>query len=333
MASLGQPAFRAKQLEDWVFRRPATSFSQMTNLPAALRQKLQDSFNLESLTPIKEAASRDGDARKVLFRLHDGKSIESVLLSYDDRLSVCVSTQVGCAIGCPFCATGQQAFERNLSVAEIADQVLYFARRLSEGQNLTNVVFMGMGEPLANYDATLQAVGVLNSERGFGLGARHMTISTSGLAPQIVRLGKEPLQVGLAVSLHAAEDSLRDELAPINKRYPLKELISACKQYMAAGGRRITFEYTLFDGVNDSLAQARQLAHLLKGLGALVNVIPANPGGSPKFKAPSPEKVAAFMAELERLAVRATLRARRGTDIVAGCGQLRSREIAPARRS
>ena len=328
LVALGQPAFRARQLRNWVFHTSATDFPQMTNLPLALRERLQESFRLESLTVIRVATSHDGKAQKVLFLLHDGKSIESVLLSYENRLSICISTQVGCAIGCPFCATGQQGFERELSVAEIVDQVLYFSRRLGEGKSINNVVFMGMGEPLANFDNTWGAVEMLNSEDGFGLGARHITISTVGLVPQIKELSQKPLQVGLAISLHAADDTLRNELAPINRQFPLKELISACKEYKAKTGRRVTFEYVLFDGINDDVKQARQLAHLLKNMDALVNLIPANTSENHRFKVPTLEKMSAFREELERLKVKATLRAKRGTDITAGCGQLRSRDMA-----
>lgn len=338
MLSWGQPAFRARQLMNWVFHTPSTDFSQMTDLPLAFRQKLQGYFRLESLSVLKEATSRDGKARKVLFQLKDGKTIESVLLSYEGqrpepaegRLSVCVSTQVGCAIGCPFCATGQQGFERQLTVAEIFDQALYFARRLEGTGGISNVVFMGMGEPLANFDNTWGAIEVLNSDQGFGLGARHITISTAGLVPQIRQLIQKPLQVGLAISLHAPDDSLRNELVPINRSYPLKELISACKEYGAKTGRRLTFEYVLFEGINDSIRQARQLAQLLEGMAALINLIPANPSDNPRFKAPSRERMASFYSELEHLGVKATLRARRGTDIAAGCGQLRSRDMALA---
>lgn len=326
--ALGHPAFRARQLSNWVFHTSATDFPQMINLPLALRQRLQESFRLESLTVIRVATSLDGKAQKVLFQLYDGKTIESVLLSYESRLSICISTQVGCDIGCPFCATGQQGFERQLTVAEIVDQVLYFSRRLGEGKSINNVVFMGMGEPLANFANTWGAVEMLNSDQGFGLGARHITISTAGLVPQIKELAQKPLQVGLAISLHAADDTLRNELVPINHRFPLKELISACKEYKAKTGRRVTFEYVLFDGINDDVKQARQLAHLLKNMDVLVNLIPANTSENPRFKAPSLEKMTAFRDELERLKIKATLRARRGTDIAAGCGQLRSRDMA-----
>ena len=328
LVALGQPAFRARQLRNWVFHTSATDFPQMTNLPLALRERLQESFRLESLTAKMDVTSRDGKVQKVLFQLQDGKTIESVQLSYEKRISICISTQVGCAIGCPYCATGQQGFDRQLSIAEIVEQVLYFARRLGEGKSINNVVFMGMGEPLANFANTWGAVEMLNADEGFGLGARHITISTAGLIPQIKELSQKPLQVGMAISLHAADDTLRHELVPINRQYPLKELMSACKEYKAKTGRRVTFEYVLFDSINDDVKQARQLVHLLKDLDALVNLIPANTSENPRFKAPSPDKMTAFRDELERLKVKVTLRGKRGTDIAAGCGQLRSRDMA-----
>jgi 23S rRNA (adenine2503-C2)-methyltransferase len=247
------------------------------------------------------------------------------------RYTVCVSTQVGCPIGCPFCATGQQGFERNLTSGEIIDQVLYFARWLQdrsngrEGERIDNIVFMGMGEPLANYNALRQAIEMLNSPDGFGLSARSMTISTSGLVPGIKRLAGEKLQVGLAISLHAPDDKLRNQLVPINKKYPLAELMPACREYFAKTGRRVSFEYALFDGVNDSLSQAQALADLLQGMNCHVNIISANNTANQTLR-PSPRRnVLAFQQELKNRGITCTLRQSRGQDIDAGCGQLRSR--------
>jgi len=247
-----------------------------------------------------------------------------------------VSTQVGCAIGCPFCASGQQGFERNLTPGEIIDQVLYFARTLrdhdrqagsnskSTASSITNLVFMGMGEPLANYDALWQAIEVLNSPQGFGLGARNMVISTVGLLPQIRRLSQEKLQVGLAVSLHASDNILRDRLVPINRKYPLEQLIPACREYVETTGRRITFEYILFDRINDSLDNACSLARLLRGVKCHVNLIPANRTDNRNYSPPSSDVVLAFEKELRRMGINCTLRRSRGVDVDAGCGQLRS---------
>jgi 23S rRNA (adenine2503-C2)-methyltransferase len=312
------------------------------------------------LTPAHEVKAKDGTV-KVLFSLHDGNTVETALMSYpvghdrqgrlshqsnsglvaqasapvgktkSYRYTVCVSTQVGCPIGCPFCATGQQGFERNLTPGEIIDQVLYFERYLQdqsisrEGERISNIVFMGMGEPLANYDALWQAIEILNSPDGFGLGARSMTISTAGLIPGIKRLSAEKLQVGLAISLHAADNKLRDKLVPINKKYPLEELISACREYFVRTGRRVSFEYALFKGINDSLAQAQLLAAMIQGMNCHVNLISANSTANQTLP-PSPHgQILAFQQALKNRGINCTLRQSRGQDINAGCGQLRSR--------
>jgi 23S rRNA (adenine2503-C2)-methyltransferase len=312
----------------------------MTDLPLAFRQRLVHETKLHSLGLIQEAAGKDGTL-KALFNLADGKTVESALMYYDKdsagrRCTVCVSTQAGCATGCPFCATGQQGFERNLTPGEIIDQVLYFAHHLqgqrNEGKNnmerekrITNIVFMGMGEPLANYNALWQAIEMLNSPEGFGLGARNMIISTAGLVPQIRRLSQEKLQVGLAVSLHASDNGLRNRLVPINRKYPLEQLIPACRDYCQSTGRRLSFEYILFDSINDSITQARALARLIQGLNCHVNLIPANPTNDLSFRPPPRRVVLAFENELRQYHINATLRESQGQDINAGCGQLRSR--------
>ena len=343
IANLGEPNYRSAQLQRWIYRGLAETFDEMANLPQGLRQKLAQNARLHSLTPVQEVLSSDGTV-KTLFALCDSRTVESTLMSYPlsrrrTRYTVCVSTQVGCAIGCPFCATGQQSFERNLTPGEIIDQVLYFARTLrdhdrqagtsskSTASSITNLVFMGMGEPLANYDALWQAIEVLNSPQGFGLGARNMVISTVGLLPQIRRLSQEKLQVGLAVSLHASDNILRDRLVPINRKYPLEKLMSACCDYVEATGRRVSFEYALFEGINDSIEQARDLAKLLKGMNCHVNLIAGNPTSDAEFKASGKDAVLAFQGELKQRHIPCTLRVRRGIDIAAGCGQLRSHAI------
>jgi len=298
------------------------------------------------MVSVYEKVSADGQTRKVLFRLDDGRTIESSLMLYEkvsssrERRTVCVSTQVGCPVGCPFCATGQQGFERNLRPGEIMEQVLYFMRLVSAEQlrgevatdparrPVTNVVFMGMGEPLANYEAVWQSIITLNSKQSLGLGVRQITVSTAGLVPQIKRLAGEDIHVELAVSLHAANDALRNKLVPLNKKYPLSQLIPACREYFKKTGRRPTFEYALFQGVNDSLGHARELANLLQGLNCQVNLIAGNPTKCKDF-APSPmKKVLAFQKYLKDSGVSSTVRVSRGVDIEAGCGQLRSRWIA-----
>ena len=326
--SLGEPEYRVKQLRSWIYRGLAFSFNEMTNLPLSFRHELEKVSRLHSLDVTHLQVGHDGTI-KALFTLADGETIESVFMSYAKRNTVCVSTQAGCAIGCPFCATGQQGFRRNLTTGEIIDQVLYFARYLKDKgtEGISNVVFMGMGEPLANYEALWHAIEILNAPDGYGLGARNMTISTCGLVPQIKLLGKEKIQVGLAVSLHAADDALRNWLVPVNRKHPLKELIAACKEYFTATGRRVSFEYILFKDVNDSLSQARELAHLVQGMNCHVNLIAANPTADKAFQPPSPREVLAFEKELARLRISATLRQPRGQDIDAGCGQLRARAL------
>jgi 23S rRNA (adenine2503-C2)-methyltransferase len=339
MAALGQPAYRAGQITSWVYYRLAWSFDEMTDLPAALRAALSEKVRLHGLSLKTSLVAGDGTV-KALFSLADGRTIEAALMNYGSdsggrRNTVCVSTQVGCPIGCPFCATGRQRFERNLSPGEIVDQVLFFARYLKDhpvkegvASQITNIVFMGMGEPLANYDALWQAIERLNSPEYFGLGARNMTISTAGMLPQIACLAGERLQVGLSISLHAAENGLRDKLVPLNRRYPLEMLIPACREYARLSGRRVTFEYALFAGINDSVGQARVLAHLLKGLLCHVNLIPANANPGSDFTAPAWPVVLAFQKELKRLGINATVRQSKGQGIEAGCGQLRSRDSA-----
>jgi 23S rRNA (adenine2503-C2)-methyltransferase len=333
VTGLGSPAYRAKQLQHWIYRKKVASFDEMSELPLALRQALSVQTRICGITKINEAVSRDGTV-KTLFSLQDEKTVESAYMPNPTvngvaRATVCVSSQVGCSVQCPFCATGQQGFERNLTPGEIIDQVMYFARRFGNGaeERISNLVFMGMGEPLANFDNLIKAIETLNSPDGFGLGARNMTISTSGLVPQIKKLSEIKLQVNLAVSLHAGKNGLRNRLVPVNNKYTLEQLIPACRDYIDATGRRISFEYILFHGINDSLVQARELVHLLAGLNCLVNLIVANKTTSGEFHSPSDETVKAFEDELIRLHVQCTVRRGRGLDIDAGCGQLRSRYL------
>src|SRR5947209_9518491 len=293
----GEPAFRAKQIYNWLFQRLVTNFSAMTNLPQALRQRLAEEATIGPMIVRSELHSKDDRTRKILLELDDGKLIESVLMLYpplgeqSPRATVCVSTQAGCAFGCTFCATGQMGFDRHLSAGEIVAQVLYFARELWAApwtaaglpgsapiDHVTNIVLMGMGEPLHNYNNVLQALRILNSSEGFNLGARHMTVSTVGLVPAIRKLSQESLQVNLAISLHAPTDELRSQTMPINKKYPLKELLVACQDYISATRRQVTFEYVLLSGINDTQMHARQLAELLKPLKqfAHINCIPVN---------------------------------------------------------
>src|SRR5579875_1104749 len=343
----GEPAFRAKQIYSWLYQHLVTDFAAMTNLPQALRIRLVEEACIGPVVVRSELHSKDDRTRKILLELDDGKLIESVLMLYSSlgessaRATVCVSSQAGCAYGCTFCATGQMGFDRHLSAGEIVAQVLLFARELRAApwsaaglpgskpiDHITNIVLMGMGEPLHNYNNVLQALRILNSPEGFNLGARHMTVSTVGLVPAIRRLSQEPLQVNLAISLHAPTDALRSQTMPINRKYPLKELLAACQDYIAATGRQVTFEYVLLAGVNDTPTHAQQLAALLAPLRqfAHVNCIPVN-ATEASYRPPTPDAMRAFRAVLFEHGVSNSVRAERGDDIAAACGQLRTRFV------
>lgn len=340
-----EPNFRAKQIFSWLYRQLVTDFAAMTNLPATLRAQLAEEACIGPMIVRSELHSKDDRTRKILLELGDGKLVESVLMLYPPlgensaRATVCVSSQAGCAYGCTFCATGQMGFDRHLSASEIVAQVLYFARELrttpwmAKGlpgsaaiDHITNIVLMGMGEPLHNYNNVLQALRILNSSDGFSLGARHMTVSTVGLVPAIYKLSEEKLQVNLAISLHAPTDELRSQTMPINRKYPLQELLKACQDYIAATKRQVTFEYVLLAGVNDTPTHAQQLAKLLAPLRqfAHVNCIPVN-ATSADYKTPGPEAIRDFRNKLFEHGVSNSVRAERGDDIAAACGQLRTR--------
>ena len=341
----GEAAFRAKQIYDWLYAKLVIDFSQMTNLSQTLRQRLAEEASIGPAIVRSELHSKDDRTRKILLELADGKLIESVLMLYPPlgessaRATVCVSTQAGCAFGCTFCATGQMGFDRHLSAGEIVAQVLYFARELRATpwtatglpgstpiDHITNIVLMGMGEPLHNYDNVLHALRILNSPDGFHLGARSMTVSTVGLVPAIRKLSQEPLQVNLAISLHAPTDELRGRTMPINRKYPLKELLAACSDYITTTRRQVTFEYVLLAGVNDTAEYAHALGELLAPLGqfAHVNCIPVNATAA-DYKTPGPEAIRAFRDILFEHHISNSVRAERVDDIAAACGQLRTR--------
>jgi 23S rRNA (adenine2503-C2)-methyltransferase len=327
LSAWGQPRYRTLQVWQGLYHNLVTTPEAITTIPAALRQQLGAAYSFSSLSRLVEARSADGQTRKYLFALPDARQIEAVLMGYEQRRTTCISTQAGCAMGCVFCATGQMGFRRHLTSGEIVEQVLVFARELRQAQDhLTNIVVMGMGEPFHNYDATLAAVDRLNDPRGFNFGARRITISTVGLVPMIERFASEKRQVNLAVSLHAATDDLRTELLPINKRYPLAVLFSAVRAYYAATHRRVTFEWALIQGKNDTPEQAAALAALAADLPCHVNIIPLNPTQDYAGQATTRERAAAFKAELERHGITCTIRVRRGIDINAGCGQLAVQE-------
>jgi 23S rRNA (adenine2503-C2)-methyltransferase len=343
-----QPKYRVAQLLDWLYARRAAGWDEMSNLPKALREQLRTGFTLQTLALVRQQGARD-TTRKFLWRLADGSLIESVLIPANpalygeasDRHTLCISTQVGCAYGCRFCASGLDGWKRNLEVHEIIEQILATERLTAaepveapaEGGEPTvkkpgarlvdNLVVMGMGEPLANYDHLMKALRILNAPWGGGIGARKITISTSGLAPQIRKLATEPLQVRLALSLHGATDAVRNRIMPINKKYPLIDLTAACEDYQKLKGRMITLEYILIAGINDSLEQVRPLGTLARRLFAKVNLIPYNKVEGLPWERPSDEVCEGFLAALEKQKVTATLRREKGHDIDAACGQLR----------
>lgn len=323
VADWGEPAFRALQIWQGLYQHLWASAAEFTNLPAALRAKLADQYRFKSLTPIHTLHSGDHETVKILFQLPDERSIEAVLMNYDVRRTLCISTQAGCAMGCVFCATGQMGFKRNLTSGEIVEQVLVYARQLKvQGERVTNIVIMGMGEPFHNYDATLAAIDCLNDPQGMNLGERRFTISTVGLVPAIRRFAAEKRQINLAISLHAANDELRASLLPIDRKYPISELLSACREYIETTKRRLTFEYALIQDVNDLPEHARELGNLLRGMLCHVNVIPLNPTRKYAGKATTHQRAEAFKKELEKFGIPCTIRIRRGIDIQAGCGQL-----------
>jgi 23S rRNA (adenine2503-C2)-methyltransferase len=323
----GEPDYRLRQVWDGLHRRTLRP-QEMTDLPAALRERLEVALP-PGLTEVARQTADGGDTLKWLWSLHDGAQVESVLMAYADRVTVCVSTQAGCAMACSFCATGQGGFRRHLTAGEIVEQVAV-AVRAARPRRLSNVVFMGMGEPLANYDRTWAAVERIHAD--LGLSARHLTLSTVGLVPGIRRLAAEALPVNLAVSLHAANDDLRDQLVPINRRYPLAELRRACGEYVQATGRRLSIEWALIDGVNDRGTDVAELAAFVRPVGAHVNLIPLNPTPGYPVRGTPRRRVREFRDQLGDAGVNATVRMTRGVEIDAACGQLAAPGIEPGGR-
>ncbi|MGB0385741.1 MAG: 23S rRNA (adenine(2503)-C(2))-methyltransferase RlmN [Ardenticatenaceae bacterium] len=328
VVGLGQPRFRAKQIWNWIYRKLVTSFDEMRNLPKALRQKLAEEATLGVLHEVAHIHSSDRYTQKWLLELPDHEKIEAVLMAYDTRKTACISVQIGCAYACAFCATGRMGLIRNLKAGEIVSQIIHVERLLqqgamaADGHALSNIVFMGMGEPLANYGETLKAAHILNDRKGLNIGARRMTLSTVGLVPAIQRLAKEPLQVNLAVSLHSPIDEIRTELVPINRKYPIAALMGAVRDYIKQTGRRITFEYSMINDVNDTPEQAHALGRLIKGMLTHVNMIPLNPVPGSPWPASDPKRIQAFAEIVRSYGITATVRMRRGIDVAAGCGQL-----------
>jgi 23S rRNA (adenine2503-C2)-methyltransferase len=334
ISTTGQPSYRAKQVMEWAYAREkrVESWDAMSNLPAALRSSLEEVHPIRMPEVVTVSGSKD-TTRKLLLRLHDGELIETVLIpaspalygEESDRRTLCVSSQVGCAYGCKFCASGLDGWKRHLSADEIVSQVL-LAEKVS-GERINNLVFMGMGEPMANYQNWLQAVSILNAPWGVGLGARKMTVSTSGLVPRIRDLADQPLQIRLAISLHGASDEVRSQIMPVNKKHPVAELIEACSYYSDRKKQMITFEYILIEGVNDAPSEARLLADRARGLRAKINLIPYNTVEGLPWKRPSEAAQEEFLSILQNRGIAATIRREKGHDIDAACGQLRRRVV------
>jgi 23S rRNA (adenine2503-C2)-methyltransferase len=316
----GLEPYRGRQIRQWLFQKHASSFDDMTNLPKTLRTLLQEKARISHLERVETQASADG-TEKYLFRLEDGHFIESVLIPERDHSTLCISSQVGCAMDCRFCLTAKQGLKRNMTPAEIVDQVIRVKRSMEEPGRLTNIVLMGMGEPLANYEAVIKAVNNLIAEDGLNFSHRKVTLSTCGLVPGMQRLGRE-ITVNLAVSLNAADDETRSRLMPVNRRYPLKDLISACKAFPLPNRRMITFEYILIAGINDREEDARNLVGLLRGLRAKINLIPLNPLPGLDMTPPSMEEILHFQEVLIANHYTAIIRKSKGRDISAACGQL-----------
>lgn len=318
-------AMRGKQIFQWLQKKQVMELDKMTDLPEALRVSIAEKMAVSALSIKAQQHSEQADTVKVLYELHDGETIESVLLRHGDHDTFCISTQVGCALGCTFCATGQAGFRRNLSTAEIVEQALRLCREVDLPRGVTpNLVFMGMGEPFQNYDALIKSINILMHPLGLHIGARKIAVSTVGDVKGILKFAEEEWQVRLSVSLHAATDALRDQLIPLNKKYPLAKLHDALRTYQKKRGRQVTIEYIMLNGVNDAPKQANDLAGFLRGLDAVVNIIPWNTVAELPFSPSSSKQVAAFVTALNAAGVKTMIRKERGSDINAACGQLRA---------
>jgi 23S rRNA (adenine2503-C2)-methyltransferase len=327
LESLGAPRYRGRQIADWIYRRGVTDLDRMTNLPRDLRGTLAERATLDVPSVERRTPSEDG-SQKLVFRFADDARAQSVLMPDGDRRTLCLSTQVGCGFACAFCLTGAMGLERNLTAGEIVGQVLGAARTLPAGERLTHIVYMGMGEPLANYQATVRSLRLLTDPQGFGFSPRRITVSTVGLVSGLERLARENLRVNLAISLHATRDEVRDRLMPVNKGFGLEALLAACRRFPLPERQRMTFEYVLLDGVNDGVGDARELARLLRGIRAKVNLIPFNDWPGAAFSRPPLARILAFQQALLERRITATVRWSKGEDIGAACGQLHEVRVA-----
>jgi len=325
--NLGWQRYRSEQIFAWIYRRGVVDFDGMTDLTKDRRQQLARSARVSDLVLRRRAVSQIDGTEKYLLELEDGQHIESVLIKEGRRRTVCVSTQVGCGLRCAYCATGDQGLQRNLRAAEIVDQVIFVRRQLPKGEDVTNVVLMGMGEPLRNYRSTITACRLMNDPDGLAVGARKITLSTAGVVPGMEKLAGEDLRLGLAVSLNATTNRTRSRLIPLNKKYPLEEVVRAAGDYARAIGRTVTFEYVLIDGINDTAEDAHRLAGLVQGLPCKINLIPYNLVPGKPFRRPSGARVKQFMEWLYPRCPTVTLRESRGPDIQAACGQLRAKAL------
>lgn len=328
----GQPAFRADQIYDWLYVKRVSRFEDMTNVPKALREKLAEQFEFVTLNEITHFRSKDGTV-KFLFGLHDEHAIETVIMKHDYGNSVCVTTQVGCRIGCTFCASTLGGLKRNLSAGEITAQVIKAQQLLdADGERVSSIVIMGSGEPFENYDATMEFLRTMTHEKGLHIGQRHITVSTSGIVPNIYKFADEKTQINLAISIHAPNDKLRSKLMPVNRRFPFADLIEACRYYIRTTGRRITFEYALIGGVNDRPEHAEELGEVLQGMLCHVNLIPVNHVPERDYVRTPRDDIFEFKRILDRKKVNTTIRREQGHDIEAACGQLRAKHMEMGKR-
>ena len=325
MKELGQPAFRAKQIFHWLHQKLVTEFSAMTDQPKALLAKLEEGYTIAAPAIVRRQQSKDGTV-KYLFALEDGNCIETVIMRYHYGVTACVSSQVGCRMGCRFCASTQAGRVRNLEAGEIAGQI--YAAQKDIGERISHIVLMGIGEPLDNFDNVMDFLSIISSPDGVNIGMRNISLSTCGIVPMIDKLAEKKLQLTLSISLHAPNDAMRSQMMPVNDAYPVAQLIAACRRYQQTTGRRVSFEYSMVRGVNDSPATAKELAALIRGMGAHVNLIPINPVDGSPYSATDAENVKRFQTLLTDLGVNATVRRRLGSDISAACGQLRREEAA-----
>lgn len=322
--SYGEKRFRAKQLFQWLYQKRVSSFDEMSDLSIALREKLKEDFVLDTLNVVMKQVASD-ETTKFLLECHDGALIETVMMKHDYGYSVCVTSQVGCAMGCKFCASGLLKKKRNLSTGEVVNQIMFVQRHLdAQDKRVSHIVVMGIGEPFDNYDNIMRFIRIVNHDHGLGIGARHITVSTSGVAPVIRKFADEKTQVNLAISLHAPNDTLRSEIMPVNKMFNLEKLFSALKYYQDQSNRRLTFEYILIDEVNDQLTHAKELVQLIRGMNAYVNLIPYNEVDENPFRQTKPEQAAKFYDYLKRNGIQCTIRREKGSEIDAACGQLRA---------